>query len=320
MVGIVVLGGLITLAWMLLRFGASFVSPFAPPFIKVQFVADRAEGISNGSAILYRGVTVGRVERVVRMPDGLHVAIEGQLDREPPLPANLRAVIRAQGLVGGGASLNLELVGEQPQGVLADKTEIPTTFIGLDLLPDEFTALATELRLAIRQFRETGVVEHIDQQVQRIGQLVDSTNSIVSDPKLREDLRNSLENIRSTTERTDRLAANLEKFSEGLPKLSSEASGAIGEFRTTIDRTQQEITTISKQVNERLAQMATILDRVQQITDKVNSGQGTAGALVNDRELYASLVDTAKELSATTAALRRLLEQWEQEGLPLKLK
>jgi hypothetical protein len=41
---------------------------------------------------------------------------------------------------------------------------------------------------------------------------------------------------------------------------------------------------------------------------------------MNDPRLYQSLVDTSRELNATVTDLRLLIEQWEQEGVPLKLK
>jgi len=42
--------------------------------------------------------------------------------------------------------------------------------------------------------------------------------------------------------------------------------------------------------------------------------------LVNDPRLYESLADTTRQLNATVSDLRRLLEQWEQEGVTMKLK
>ena len=57
----------------------------------------------------------------------------------------------------------------------------------------------------------------------------------------------------------------------------------------------------------------------QSITQKVDEGKGTAGLLVNDPKLYQSLVDTSRELNATIADLRRVVQQWEQEGVSLKL-
>ena len=42
--------------------------------------------------------------------------------------------------------------------------------------------------------------------------------------------------------------------------------------------------------------------------------------LVNDPKLYQSLVDNSRELNATILDLKRLVEQWEQEGVSFKLK
>ena len=56
------------------------------------------------------------------------------------------------------------------------------------------------------------------------------------------------------------------------------------------------------------------------VAAKIDAGQGTAGQLVNDPKLYQSLVDSARELNATITDFKRLVEQWEQEGVSLKLK
>jgi phospholipid/cholesterol/gamma-HCH transport system substrate-binding protein len=313
MVGVVVLGALLILAWMLIQFGGKMMLPFSPANDRVRFIADRADGISNGSQVTYRGVSVGRVETVKRTPDQLRVQIDALMDREPPLPGNIKAVIRSQGLVGGGASIVLELTGPAPEGTLKTNQEIETRFIGLDILPPEFAELATELRLAAKQFRETNLPQHLDTQVEKVGKLLDSMQEIIDDDSMRKDLKQSLANIRTTTEKADRIATSLEK-------LSVDASGAISDVRTTVGKTQEQILSLSKQMSGRLEQTSKLLDQFQAIAEKVNKGQGTAGQLVNDPRLYESLVDTARQLNATVSDLKRLVEQWEQEGVSLKLK
>jgi phospholipid/cholesterol/gamma-HCH transport system substrate-binding protein len=306
LVGGVVLGALLVLGWMLIQFGGSIVSPFAPETMPVRFVTERADGISVGSAVLYRGVTVGRVERVERASDQLRVYIVAQLDKEPPLPANIKAIIRSTGLVGSGSSIVLELTDTQPSGTLSADQSIPARFVGLDILPTEYAELARELSGAVRELRESKMLENVNQQVERAGQLMQSLQMVIDDPKIREDIRASLANLRSTTEKTDRIADNFERLS--------------GEMRTLSTTTTDAVVSLSKQVHGRLEQVAELLEDFQAIAEKVNKGQGTAGALVNDPRLYQSLVETAVELSATAKDLRRLVEQWEQEGVSLKVK
>jgi hypothetical protein len=61
------------------------------------------------------------------------------------------------------------------------------------------------------------------------------------------------------------------------------------------------------------------LDHIQSITTKIDAGKGTAGQFINDPKLYQSLVDSSQQLNATIADLKRLVEQWEQEGVYFKL-
>jgi phospholipid/cholesterol/gamma-HCH transport system substrate-binding protein len=319
-VGAVVLGGLIILGWMLIQFGGRIVTPFAPESITIYFLTDRADGISNGSAVQYRGVIVGRAEKITRADDQLHVMIQAALDARPPLPANVKAIIRSQGLIGAGASVVLETVDPTPQGTLKSGQTIETKFVGLDILPPEFAQLAAELRTTAQQFRESQIVPHLDEQVTKIGKVVDALDQIVADPQSQQNIRESLNNIRTVTERANKIADSLEKFSGDLQTVSTNANDTLSDTRATIVKTQEQILALSKQTSDRMQQLSKLLDQFQEVAEKVNKGQGTAGALVNDPRLYESLVDSARTLNATVSDLQRLVQQWEQEGVTLKLK
>ena len=65
--------------------------------------------------------------------------------------------------------------------------------------------------------------------------------------------------------------------------------------------------------------IGTVLEHIDSVTAKIDEGKGTAGMLVNDPKLYQGLVDTNKELKASITDLQRLIQQWEQEGVTLKL-
>ena len=58
----------------------------------------------------------------------------------------------------------------------------------------------------------------------------------------------------------------------------------------------------------------------QDLTIRTDKGEGTIGKLVNDPKLYQNLLETTDQLSVSAKDLRRLFEQWEQEGVSLKLK
>ena len=81
----------------------------------------------------------------------------------------------------------------------------------------------------------------------------------------------------------------------------------------------QRIDQIGAQLGDRLAQMSTLLSTFQSVANKINQGQGTAGQLVNDPKLYEGLVETTRQLNATIADLQRLVQQWEEEGVSVRV-
>src|SRR5580692_7417855 len=142
LVGVTVLGALLVLAWMVVEFGEKSAEVFAPPQMVVHFDAPRADGLSNGSAVNYRGVAVGRVTRLTLKPDYSGVTIDALVDSRPPLPGNLRGEIKSTGLIGGGSSINLASTDSPRPQTMTEDQVIPTDYVGLqlDLLPPQFAS------------------------------------------------------------------------------------------------------------------------------------------------------------------------------------
>lgn len=325
-VGICVLVGLGLLGWMILEFGGVIARPFSGPQKSIMLTADRADGISPGSPVLFRGINVGQVTDVVVAEDLSQVIMHASLNARARVPANVEGVIRPQSLISGNNALSLDLVGP-PKGPIADNAQLTAHMGSISMLPKEFTALADELRETSKQFRESGVVAHLDEtlvqatkQLAKAGEVMDSMQKVVADPDMRKNLQASVANVKDVTESAKRISANMEKFTGTLDNVSTETVGAIKQARTTLASADKNINDLSKQVGDRLTQVAGILETFQSVSQKIDKGQGTAGLLVNDPKLYQSLVDSSKEMNQVMVDLKRLVEQWEQEGVALKLK
>jgi phospholipid/cholesterol/gamma-HCH transport system substrate-binding protein len=331
MVGATVLVALVALGWMLLKFGGAPAALFTPAEIPVQFIAPRADGLGQGSAVLFRGVEVGRIIKLHRSPDNHEIIIDATLDRDPPLQGDLVGFIRAQSLLGSGTSISLEHLDPEtgrPTTEPLDQTgvspivanqKIPAHFIGLDILPPEFAELAHELRVTTAELRASHIIEHADQAVVESRDLVASIRKIVNDPTMQTDIRGTITHLNSVTAKADRIADDMQKFSSQLHDIANNAQTTLKTANGSINKTQAHIDDLSRQLADRLTQVAQILDTFQSVALKVDAGKGTAGALVNDPRLYDSLVDTSKELNSTLADLKRLIDQWEQEGIYFKL-
>ncbi|HTL28152.1 MAG TPA: MlaD family protein, partial [Tepidisphaeraceae bacterium] len=276
LVGTTVLGAMIILGWMIIKFSGELATPFKPKQIAIKFITDRADGVAEGSPINFLGVPAGRVSGVYRSQNQKQVYIEATVDQDPPIPANVRAIIRTASALGSGSAIVLEMTGPAPEGRLKNGAEVQARYVGLDILPPEFAELARELKMTAQQMRESNLVAHVDEQVQHVGKLIDSIQAYVGDEKTRDDLKVAIDNLRTTSESANRITDNLEKFSGRLDKIGDDASATIKDARatiqtanTTIQKTQGNIDQVTNQVGERLLQISKLLDQFNGIAQKV---------------------------------------------------
>ena len=139
----------------------------------------------------------------------------------------------------------------------------------------------------------------------------------------------SMANIRETTESAARLSKRLEKLSTRLDEIAETSNGTmtdargavkdvrgtVKDVRGTVNEARAEMRKLSNNLNQRIEQVAVSLQHVQSVAQKIDEGKGTAGQLVNDPKLYESLADTAAEMNLMVKDMRRLIQQWEQEGI-----
>jgi phospholipid/cholesterol/gamma-HCH transport system substrate-binding protein len=319
-VGLTVLTALASLGWMILQFGGDITRPFAPEQIPVTFNADRADGLGNGSPVFYLGVEVGRIGDIKLNDDGRGVTIHGHVAKTIKLPANVSGSIRTAGVLGGSATMTLDVPPEGPSGQLAAEATIPAKFQGLSVLPPEVASLARELELTAVQFRESNLIGNLNEQIRKVGTVLDSMQAVVGDKGFQGDVKASIARLREITEKSAETAENVRVFSQRLDAIATKADGTIDEAKAAATAARTQIEAAGEQIARRSADLAKLLDQANELTAKVNRGEGTMGLLVNDPKLYAGLVDNTRELQAAIGDLRRLMQQWEQEGVQLKLR
>jgi phospholipid/cholesterol/gamma-HCH transport system substrate-binding protein len=286
-----------------LQFANKAATFFLTTGVRITLTAPRAEGIADGSPVTYKGVSVGRVTGVRRVvtDDREDVVIDAVIDADPPLPANVRGKIKQTSLLGGSAMVALETDESATTKPGASK-HVGALGSGANIQAD-FVPDVTSL---------TDSVQTLSSSAQA---MVDSINQVIGDPKVKEDIRASLANARQTLENANKVSARLEKLGASFEKTADSAQATMGEVQTTVKDARVEIKRMSDNLNQRLGQIAEALQKIQSVTQKIDQGQGTAGKLVNDPKLYDALADTAAELKLTVKDLRRLIAQWEQEGI-----
>ena len=357
LVGVTVIGAFVVLGWMIIQFGGQIGGLAAGASYPVLMDVPRIDGLAEGNQVRYLGKTVGRIETMVlnEQRSGFHLKLGMQPDVN--LPMNVHGVVRATNLISGGAAIDLELnqptaaestdsataaatrsSADLPQatGSLKDLPEdavLSGTFAGADLIPPEFSALATQGRELIADLRSSGLINNLNAQVTRIGQVADNVNATIGDEQLRGDIKAAVANAKEasaslaeTAKRGQEFVDKMQGVPEDVKGITSDAREAVAQGKQLLTTAQQQTEATSANVNAALQQLSGNLQRVdkvlgdfQTITANINAGKGTAGALVNDDRLYRELVETTRLLETTVKTVNRLTEQWEQEGVKLRL-
>jgi phospholipid/cholesterol/gamma-HCH transport system substrate-binding protein len=324
--GFVVLLAGVAFVWMLLELTGRATAAFAKRGIPIYIRADRCDGVNDGTIVTFHGIEVGTVRGIGRDADNVHVSIRAEVHTSPPLPANLEGVMRLQSMLSSSPVVSLELKGP-PEGQLAPDAHLEGRFVGSQILPPELTDFITD-------FRRQKLIEHTDEailalrtQIENAGEVLKSVQTVIGDPKLQADLKQAITNVRTATERADVIGANLEKFTSDLQNVQTDfhevaqnANQTVTSMRTVVEKTGNHVDDVSRHLIDDMDKLGKSLDQFQAMAAKINNGDGTAGRLLNDPRLYDQLSDTAKELNAVAASIHRLIDQWEQEGLHLKLK
>jgi phospholipid/cholesterol/gamma-HCH transport system substrate-binding protein len=339
LVGVTMLASLLILGWMIIRFGGSLATPFQGEKLNVRFVADRADGINVGSAVKYLGQTVGTVKAITLDIDENDVKIEAEMDKKFILPGKLDAKIVIPNFLGAASIIDLNRLDPADSSKLAEGAVIRASYVGISIVPPEVSELASKLGKTVDSINESGVitdlkaaVRNFDAQVAKAGQVADNLNAVLGDELVQKDLKQTIADLKVTIADAKKTAANVSAITDRMQDLPErtnailtgvqagvkDARDGIADGRTAINNANDRITKLGDELIARSEQLGRAMEDVRQIADKINSGKGTAGALVNDPKLYDTLVNATLTLQETIKDVRRVANQIEQEGIRLK--
>ncbi len=208
------------------------------------FVVDDAGGLVKNSAVKMAGIKVGTIDDIQLENGRAKVTIA--LDKSVPLTSSSRIELRTDGILG---DRHVEILPGNP-GDPAMPANAPITSVnesaGLDNLMKEVGKIAKSLH----QFTET-----LNKASQGRGD--DSTP-------------------------IGRIILNIEKVSRDLANITGENREKIAEI---LDRVKSLTGTLDKYVNtDTMAHLNSTLKNVDEITGKINRGEGTVGKLINDEQ------------------------------------
>ena len=237
------------------------------------FYIDDASGLVKNSGVRMAGINVGIIKEI-RLENG-QARIEMVLEGATPVTKSARIEIRPNGILG---DKHIEIISGDPRD--------PPLRSGEQILVVDDRA-------------------SVDRLISEVSKITKSLSGVA-------------ENIRSATEGDEdkplgRIISNLEQITKNLAVLSTERKDQIGEI---VDDIHEITGTINGIVNEKgpdglkaslqeavksLRKIEGTIKNVEEITSKINRGDGTIGKLVNDEQ-------TIEEVNNAVASINNLLD------------
>jgi len=298
-VGVFVIIAVIAFFWLVFKFGdlPTLVSEVRSYEIKIQFPT--APGVQKDTPVRFCGYQIGTVTDV-KPPTVLQdkntkqwyfqtlviVGIENQFKN---IPDTVEARLMTRGL--GSSYIDLSVPSEsvrEGQKVLVEGSLLQgTTGVSSEFFPE-----ATEKKL--------------EQLITGITEFVKNSNDIVGDVNNKANLRLALANLAEATKTANDTIKEIQKTAEA--------------GRLTIQNVDERTAELTKSLVATSDKLAEAMNNLNNVLDKINQGQGTAGRFVNDGRLYEQLLEDSKQFHLVLQDMKTFVTESTEKGLSIKLK
>jgi len=300
-VGIFVLIAVVAICWMVFKFGdlPRIVAGYRSFQVKVQFPS--APGVQENTPVRFCGYQIGRVTDVQRprvMKDlntkqyyhQTLVVLSIDKEYDSTIPFDVEAKLMSRGL--GSSYIDLKLK-------TFDVNEPAGKFLTHGSMLQGSTGMTSEF------FPEESQ-KKLEELVDGIVNLVKNANDILGDPSNKENLTVTLVNLSQATGQAKKSLEEFQAFADA-------GTRALNKLNNRIDEIINSMVNASEQLSSTAKQMSVALE-------KINTGQGTAGKLLNDGRLYENLLENSQQLEVLIEEIKEFAATSREKGLPIKLK
>ena len=340
-VGLTVIVALVLMAGMILLFTG--LPWFLQRGYTIKIAADTTHDTHLGDGVHLSGMRVGRVTAIDFADPGQPyrgVIFTARVDSGLNLPGNVRAVFFTRGLIGAAY---IELKADGPERI-DPATGKPLESFPTDgsivmnsmhdaagLVPDELTKAMESLTSLADNINELIAPSPQAQPstegattapagpaglkgtVAKLNAALDGIATVLGDAENQQNIKTSLANLAKATVAAEKAMVELRQFAEqargtakGVTELTETAQGRIDELAG-------KVLTSAEKVSELMATL-------NRIAMKIEAGEGTAGRLLDDGQLYDGLLQATREMTKLMAEFQGLVKVWQKDGIKLQMK
>jgi len=336
-VGLTVIVALAMLCGMIVIF-AGLPEMFRQGYnIQMRFAA--TADVQPGDDLHLVGMRIGKIARV-RFTDpadpGRGVTFVARIDPKWDIPANVVAYIITKGLVGGAwielrsdAPVPLDATTGEPEYLPRDGTAVVRGVLkGGSVIPDELLEAVKSLSELGKNLNRliappepasrprngarpggAGLVGTVD----KLNRTLDALHAVLGDAENRANFKTSLANLAAVT-------AQATEAVEALKKFAVDARKIIGDISRFTSKTGERVDELAARLIDNAEKISRLMTTMNKAAEKLESGEGSAGKLLNDPRLYNSLLEATRQLTILLKDFNELLKTWRAEGLKIRTK
>ncbi len=242
-------------------------------------VYNDVEGLSPSSPVTINGLKVGNVTKIGFLDHSGKLVVTFLVDNSFPFSENSVAQIYGGGLIGGKS---LAIIPKYEEGQMAKSG---------DTLPGAIE----EGLLELVNERLTPLQEKVEKVIVSTDSLINSFNEVMN-PTTRQNLKNSIANLNATI-------ASLNNSANTVEGVLSENSPKLNRTFTNLDEMAENFSNFSDtlsqfDVRKVTEDLETAVANFENVTEKLNSGEGTAAKLLNDPSVFNNLERATNQLDA----------------------
>jgi phospholipid/cholesterol/gamma-HCH transport system substrate-binding protein len=310
--GVVVLATLIVGTIMVLLFVK--VPSLVTGTKTIYFLFPEAPGVSTDTPVRKSGILVGRVNKVELVDDGVLVTAGIEADKKitasdvPFISGSLLGDAKIEFVPGPTKSKEPLPDGDMVRGEVApDLMRVVTnlegkmgqTIIALGDAGDEVAQLAHNINNMLgpndEQFNR--IISKTDRALDSFQRAMDGIGEIVGDPKMQADLKRGLTDMPQVLRDTQQTLLQM----QSTMKLAEKNLQNVEGFTKPLGEKGGEIIT---SMNSSVSQLDRLLTQLADLSQNLNSREGSIGQLLNNPHLYQQLESAAGNLNDLTRDLK----------------
>ena len=252
----------------------------------VYFSHEISGGIAQGTDVQFAGKNVGVVTDVDVNEDH-HVEVTITIDESIAIRTDAKVTIRSVGLLGG--EKYMQISPGTPQAPLLDTANV---------IPGEETVAIQALlevisQVAMNTQRITTTVDHLLASGDQPGELMITLHMAQT---LINDVNTTISSVNRVLNKNEQ---DIHTIVNQAAHLTNQINGLLAANRGKIDTTIATVQAGVEQIPQLLSDVRTVLANVQDISEKIKRGEGTAGQMIMDETLHLriqQLLDSTEDL------------------------